>query len=78
MTLFYKGGCLLPLLIIFNLFFGKLFFNTRTWLIVEGVLLLIFIIFSYIFSKNILNSVKRRNNVIDVEGEVVEDSKKLK
>ena len=78
MTLFYKGGCFLPFLIIFNLIFGLLFFPVRTWLAIEGILILLFVVFSYFFSKRILNSVKRNDNVIDVEGEVVEDSKKLK
>lgn len=38
-------GCLLPLLIIFNLFFGRFIFNsTGLWLGVEAVLVLIFMI----------------------------------
>jgi len=37
-------GCLLPVLIIFNLFFGRLIFeSTGLWLGVEAVLVLIFI-----------------------------------
>jgi len=38
-------GCLLPLLIIFNLSFGKLIFNSvGLWLVVEAVLILIFML----------------------------------
>ena len=40
-----SSGCLLPFLIIFNLFFGKLIFNsTRLWLCIEVVLILIFML----------------------------------
>ncbi len=78
MTFFYNSGCLLPFLIIFNLFFGRLFFSYRVWLVVGGVLVVLFLINSYIFSKRIINSVKKRDNIIDVEGEVIKDNKKLK
>ena len=78
MTVFYSSGCLLPFLIIFNLIFGRLFFNTRHWLVIGGILILIFMVYSYIFSRRIINNVKRKDNVIDVEGEVIQDSKKLK
>lgn len=38
-------GCLLPLLIIFNLFFGRLIFNSvGLWLLVEVVLVFIFML----------------------------------
>ena len=38
-------GCLLPFLIIFNFFFGRLIFNsTRLWLGMEAILILIFIL----------------------------------
>lgn len=38
-------GCLLPLLIVFNLFFGRLIFNSvGLWLGVEAVLVLIFML----------------------------------
>lgn len=79
MTLFYNSGCLLPFLIIFNLFFGRMFFSPRIWLAVEGVLIILFLINSYIFSRRIINSVKRKDkgNVIDVEGEVIKDRDKL-
>ena len=68
------SGCLLPLLIVLNLFFGQFFFKTSQWLAVEGVLILLLILHSYIVTRRIKSS--RRNNpknVIDVEGKVVED-----
>lgn len=40
-----NSGCLLPLLIIFNLFFGRLIFNSvGLWLGVEVILVLIFML----------------------------------
>lgn len=78
MTFFYNSGCLLPFLIIFNLFFGRVFFSLRVWLAVEGILIILFVVNAYIFSKRIINSVKKRDNVIDVEGEVIQDKMKLK
>lgn len=78
MTVFYSSGCFLPFLIIFNLIFGRLFFDTRHWLAIEGILIIIFIIHVCIFGKRIINSVKRKDNVIDVEGEVIKDREKLK
>jgi len=80
MALLYRGGCLLPFLIIFNLFFGRLFFSPKAWLITEGVLILVFFVYSYILSRKLMAGVKsagRRGDVIDVEGEVVSDKEKL-
>ncbi|MFH0856025.1 MAG: hypothetical protein V1869_05945 [Candidatus Omnitrophota bacterium] len=66
------SGCLLPSLIVFNLLFGRLFFGTGLWLAIEGVLLLLFIINSYIGLWRIHSSVRaKRKDVIDVEGKVV-------
>ena len=88
-----SSGCLLPLLIILNLFFGKLIFNsTRLWLGVEGLLILIFILKINIMarkvdqqgrgfasaSKSHGQSYKPQGKIIDIEGQVVEDKKKLK
>ena len=40
-----SSGCLLPMLIMLNLFFGRLIFgSTGLWLAVEGILVLIFIL----------------------------------
>ncbi len=78
MAIFYNNGCFLPFLIIFNLFFGRLFFSLRLWLAIEGVLIIFFIILSYLSGKRIMKSFQKRNNVIDIEGEVIEDKEKLK
>ena len=78
-----QSGCLLPMLIILNLFFGKLVFNsTRLWLGVEGVLLLLFMIKIHAFTRKISEQFSRpanrsRGKVVDVEGEVVEEKRKL-
>ncbi len=49
-----QSGCLLPMLIIFNLFFGKLFFHsTAIWLGIEGVLIFLFILKIHFFVKKI-------------------------
>ncbi|MFA4993513.1 MAG: hypothetical protein WC571_06060 [Candidatus Omnitrophota bacterium] len=87
-----QTGCLLPLLIILNLLFGRAVFNsTYLWLGIEAALILIFIIKMRIFMRKILQQLnpgssfgqshdrsnKPHGKVIDVEGEVVEDKKKL-
>ena len=49
-----SSGCLLPFLIVFNLFFGKLIFNsTRLWLAVEAILILIFLLKINIMARKI-------------------------
>lgn len=81
MTLFYKGGCLLPFLIIFNLFFGWLYLSLKAWLISESILIIIFLFYSYVLSRKIISqggSFVRRANVIDTEGEVIGDDDKPK
>ena len=75
---FSRTGCLLPLLIILNLFFGWMFFKPIIWLSMEGILILLFIINSYILTRRISSFSGKRNNAIDIEGEVVEDKHKLK
>jgi len=67
------SGCLLPFLIVFNLLFGKLFFKTSLWLAIEGGLLLLFLINSYLGLRRIHSPGgrhSRRRDVIDVEGTV--------
>jgi membrane protein implicated in regulation of membrane protease activity len=80
MTVFYNSGCVLPFLIIFNLFFGRLFFSFKAWLAIEGILVGLFVISAYIFSRRIIKNMKEksRGNVIDVEAEVVNEREKLK
>lgn len=49
-----QSGCLLPMLIILNLFFGKFIFDsTSLWLGVEGVLVLLFIIKILAFTRKV-------------------------
>ncbi len=86
-----SSGCLLPFLIIFNLFFGKLIFNsTRLWLGVEAILILIFILKINVMARKIgqlgrglasdsqghgQQGHRPQGRVIDIEGKVVEDKK---
>lgn len=73
-----SSGCLLPLLIIFNLFFGRMIFNsTRLWLGVEVVLILFFILKINTMAAKIKDQMRTRGKVIDVEGQVIEEKKKL-
>lgn len=69
----------MPFLLIFNLFFGRLFFKVRLWLAIEAALFLILLITGYIASRRIaLSAVRRkRGEVIDVSAEVVEEKKKI-
>ncbi len=102
-----KSGCLIPCLIIFNLFFGKSIFNsTRIWLGIEAVLILIFIININLMVRKISRQFGQKvrglasdsqshgqkgrgwqpksqrqrqdDKVVDIEGHIVEDEKKLK
>ena len=88
-----QSGCLLPLLIIFNLLFGRAIFNsTYLWLGVEALLVLLFIIKVHVFVRKITQQFRPKGNgsvsdsrshrpdskVIDVEGEVVEEKQKQK
>lgn len=66
-------GCLLPFLIFLNLFLGWIFFKPLPWLLIEAVLILIFMINSFILARKIPSSFSKRNDVIDTEGEVIED-----
>jgi len=76
---FSRTGCFLPLLIILNLFFGWLIFKPRYWIIIEAILILLFIINGFIITRKIIStSSKKRDDVIDVKGEVVEERHKLK
>jgi len=78
-----QSGCLLPLLIILNLLFGRAIFNSiHLWLGIEAALLLLFIIKLQLLARKITQqfgqSHKSHGKVIDVQGEVVEEKKKLK
>jgi len=73
---FSQTGCLLPILIIFNLFFGLIFFRPVLWLSIEVILILLFMLNSFILTRKIISSNKRKD-AIDVEGEVIEERKRL-
>ena len=76
---FSRTGCLLPLLIILNLFFGWLIFEPRYWLIIEAILLFLFMANTYVIGRKIFSSFsKKHDDAIDVKGEVVEDRHKRK
>jgi hypothetical protein len=81
-------GCLLPLLIIFNLIFGRLIFNSNVlWLGLEALLVLIFMLkvrfmvskISQQFSQAGFSKQRKRplEKVIDVQGQEVEDEQRL-
>jgi len=75
---FTQTGCLLPLLMFFNLFFGWLFFRPLVWLGFEAVLILLFILNGLVLSQKISRSAQRRGRVVDVEAEVVQERRKIK
>lgn len=70
-----RAGCLLPLFIFLNLFFGWMFFKPAIWLSVEGILILLFVINSYIFIRKVSGFSSKRSEAIDVRGEVLDDKK---
>jgi uncharacterized membrane protein len=74
---FSRTGCFLPLLIILNLLFGWIFLRPIHWILTGAILILVFIINSYIVMRKILSPAKRQD-IIDIEGEVVEDRQQLK
>ncbi|MCX5702238.1 MAG: hypothetical protein NTW64_04595 [Candidatus Omnitrophica bacterium] len=75
-VLLSRTGCLLPFLIIFNLFFGLLFFRPFVWLLIQAILILLFLINGYIITRKINSaSSGKRNDVIDVTAEIVEEEK---
>ena len=73
-----QAGCLLPILILLNLFFGWLFFKPLTWLAIEASLILLFMFNSYILARRISSASRKNRKIIDVEGEVQEEKDKLK
>ena len=79
-----QSGCLLPILIMLNLFFGRLIFNSNSlWLGVEGILVLLFIIKIFVFIQKISKqfrpegrdspSHKPSGKVVDIQGQEVEE-----
>lgn len=68
-------GCILPLFIILNFFFGWIFLGLFKWLIVEALLILILVIKSLIIAKKIVSVSSGRGKIIDVKGEVIKEDK---
>jgi len=66
----------LPLFIIANLFLGWLFFKPLNWLLIELGLILIFMLNFFIVAKRITSNLGKRDNVIDVQGEVIKENQK--
>jgi hypothetical protein len=84
-----NSGCLLPLLIILNLLFGKLIFgSTGLWLGIGAVLVLIFILKVKFLASKIYRQFNAQSfenqgrnpsdKVVDIQGQVVEEDKRLK
>jgi len=73
-----QAGCLLPILILLNLFFGWLFFKPLSWLAIEAALIFLFLLNSYILARRISSASRKNRKIIDVEGEVQEEKDKLK
>lgn len=72
-----QTGCFLPILILFNLFFGWMFVKPHFWLGIEVILILLFILNSYLFAKKVSSFSPRRGKVVDVEGEIIEERQHL-
>lgn len=72
-------GCFLFMIMLFNFIFGWMFLNFTTWVSVGAVLVLLCIVAAFITTKK-ASSVffgSKSGKVIDVEGYVVEDKKRL-
>ena len=73
-----NAGCLLPALIILNLFFGWVFLGPALWLLTGAVLVGLFILNSFIMVKKTATmSRPRKSSVIDIEAEVLDDKKQV-
>ena len=71
---FVKSGCLLPQLIILNLFFGWLFLPVLLWLAVGVILIVLFVVNSFLLARKITSGTpSKQKDVIDVQGQVVDE-----
>jgi hypothetical protein len=55
-----------------------MFFKPLPWLLIEVILILSFILTVRIAMSKVFSPPSKRDNVIDIEGQVVEEKKKLK
>jgi len=79
MILNVQAGCLLPALMLLNLFFGWMFLSTGVWLCLEGVLILLFVLNASVLVRRVRSWARPKSGkIIDVEAEVVEERLKLK
>jgi membrane protein implicated in regulation of membrane protease activity len=79
MILNVQAGCLLPALMLLNLFFGWMFLSTGAWLCLEGVLILLFVLNASVLVRRVRSWARPKSGkIIDVEAEVVEERLKLK
>lgn len=76
-AVFSQAGCLLPFLIIANFFFGWIFLKPLHWLLFELILILLFVLSAFIVTRKFFSAFGKRSDVVDVEGEVVEDKHQL-
>ncbi|MFA5355998.1 MAG: hypothetical protein WC301_01120 [Candidatus Omnitrophota bacterium] len=71
------SGCMLPFLMIFNLFFGWIFLRPAHWLIVESILVLFFVVNGLIMTRRVISAPGEEDDVIDVEAKVVDEKRKI-
>ncbi len=66
------AGCLLPSLVISNLFFGWIFLRPKVWLLVEVALVVALWIYSHLLRRKISRLQQKRDKVIDTDAEIIE------
>lgn len=71
------SGCLLPLLIVFNLLFGWIFLRPAHWLIIEAILVLLFVVNGFAMTRRIISASSGKDDAIDVEAKVVDEKRKI-
>ena len=72
-----QSGCILPLLILLNLFFGWMFLKPLYWIGTEAALILLFFLNAVILSRSISDFSKKNSRVIDVDAEILEEKPRL-
>jgi len=70
----HKDRCLLPIFIILNLFFGWIFLKPLPWLLAEAILIIVFMLNSFMISSKFSSHYSRQDNIIDVEGRALEEN----
>jgi len=59
-------------MIILNLFFGLIFFKPALWLLVGAILVLLFMVNSYIMVRRVISPSSKKSRIIDIEAKVIE------